>query len=76
MPVYWGAPDIEKHIPIRCYIDRRDYGSYEELIDYLVNMPDSEYQEYLSNIKYFLENYRDFDANNWCETILKNIEIK
>lgn len=35
VPVYWGAPDIEEHIPRECYIDMREFAGYEELRSFL-----------------------------------------
>jgi hypothetical protein len=35
VPVYWGAPDIETHVPADCFIDRRQFGSYPELREFL-----------------------------------------
>jgi hypothetical protein len=55
VPIYLGAPNITQHIPLDTFIDKRNFKSYEELYDYLKNMPDAEYQNYLSAIKKFLK---------------------
>lgn len=44
VPVYWGAPNIDEFIPKGAYVDYRDFDSYQDLYDYLCNMPESEYR--------------------------------
>jgi len=54
VPVYYGAPNIEKYIPSNTFIDYRELGSMEKLVAYLVNIDKSTYSNYLQNAKYFL----------------------
>lgn len=60
VPVYWGANNITDYIPRKCFIDKRDFGSYEELYDHIRNMRDYEYLEYLGNIEKYLESKDSF----------------
>jgi len=55
VPVYWGAQNITDYVPKSCFIDRRDFANDEELYQFLKNMTEEEYGQYLNNIKYFLE---------------------
>lgn len=55
VPVYWGAPNIDKYIPGNCYIDREKFKSNEELYAYLKAMGPQEYQTYMNNIAKFTE---------------------
>ena len=55
IPIYFGAPNIKKHIPHECFIDYSSFSSIGEMHEYLYNMSDNEYLVYLNNIKYFLE---------------------
>ena len=55
VPVYLGAPNISDYIPSRCFIDLRDYSSYEALYEYLSRMSVSDYQAYLDAAQDFLE---------------------
>lgn len=59
IPIYLGAPDIEKYVPKNCFIDMRDFGSYRELYAYLRSLSDKDVvsfkeaaREYLSSEKY------------------------
>lgn len=55
IPVYLGAPNVEAYIPKTCYIDRRDFESNASLYEFLKNMDETQYQEYISNIRKFLD---------------------
>ncbi|MFS1539933.1 MAG: glycosyltransferase family 10 domain-containing protein [Candidatus Phlomobacter fragariae] len=54
IPIYWGAENITTHIPKECFIDYREFNSYEELFNYINRMKESEYNNYLENIKKYL----------------------
>ncbi|HSW87011.1 MAG TPA: glycosyltransferase family 10 [Rhabdochlamydiaceae bacterium] len=54
IPIYLGATNIEEYIPKHCFIDRRDFSSYEELYDFMKHMSKKEYEAYLKNIEHFL----------------------
>lgn len=54
IPVYWGAPDIAKSVPADCFIDRRDFKSYEELYDFMRGMTDAERSRRLSAMADYL----------------------
>ncbi len=58
VPIYWGAPNIEKYIPKECFIDRRDFSSFDELYSFLKNMSKQEYEVYLQNIRAYLTSER------------------
>ncbi len=38
VPVYWGAPDIARHIPADCYVHAREFSSAEEIVAHLLHM--------------------------------------
>jgi len=53
IPVYLGAPDVEEYLPHGTFIDYR-YYTPEELVDYLKNITDKEYETYRKNIREFV----------------------
>ena len=72
VPVYYGAPDIEKYVPSDCYIDFHLFNSVEECFEYLKSIPDSEYLEMKRKIKDFMESAESkerFSAKNMASTI-------
>lgn len=54
VPVYWGADNIADYVPSSCYIDRKCFGSNEELYDFLKAMDKETYEAYISSIKEYL----------------------
>lgn len=54
IPVYLGAPDIEKYIPKNCFIDVRDFANLDELFKYMNNLSPQKAQEYIANGQEFL----------------------
>ena len=54
VPIYWGAKDILSYIPRDCFIDKRDFDSYEKLYEFIRNISDEKYINYLINIEKYL----------------------
>lgn len=75
IPIYWGANNITEHIPKECFIDRREFSSYEALYAYMNNMADSVYLEYLNQIESYLKSQKSkpFSAIYFAETIVDTI---
>ena len=75
VPVYLGANNISQHIPSACFVDRREYGSYEELFDFLNTMSDETYLRYLENIEAFLKSEKSypFTCDCFAKTIIDGI---
>jgi len=75
IPIYWGAPNIEEHIPKDLFIDRRDYKSNVELINYLRAIRESEYNEIIKKIKCYLisPDFYKWSPDNFANTIFNVI---
>ena len=75
VPVYYGAPNIEVHIPCSCYIDFRDFNNYAELYAYLQNISEEEYSVYISAIEDYLVNERSvsFRSDYFSKTLVNHI---
>lgn len=54
VPIYWGATDIETYIPKNCFIDFRNFKSYEKLLAYLASIDERTYNRYIQNIERLL----------------------
>jgi hypothetical protein len=50
VPVYYGAPNVLNHIPKECFLDLRDYPTYEELYQRMKDMQYVEYMDYMHAI--------------------------
>jgi hypothetical protein len=55
VPIYWGAENIEDYIPKTCFIDFRDFASREHLYQFIKNMSKETYEQYLNNIRCFID---------------------
>lgn len=55
VPVYWGEPEIERHIPEDCFIDMRKFADYRDLRSFLHSLTESEIQKYKENAKAFIK---------------------
>lgn len=76
VPVYMGWEDVQEVIPSECYVDRRAYGSHEELYRYLVSMPEDEYRGYLEGASSFLTGSSSdrFSLDAFADAIIEGIE--
>lgn len=75
VPVYLGSDNISDHIPQECFIDLRNFNSYEDLYKYLKNMEEKEYLQYQISIKNFLnsEKFRPFSIEYYVQMLSDNI---
>lgn len=67
VPIYWGAVDVTNYIPKKCFIDKREFESYEALYNYIQAIDEETYMDYQKNIQAFLES--EF-AHSYDETAL------
>ena len=77
VPVYWGAPNIIDCIPSKCFIDYRNFNSLSDLYNFMKNISDRDYLEYIKNINDYLTSSvaKEYSLNNWLESI-KSIVVK
>jgi len=75
IPIYWGANNITEHIPKECFIDKREFDSYEKLYKFLKNMSEEQYLEYLNNIEEYLnsESSYQFSSDYFAKTTIVTI---
>lgn len=78
IPVYWGAPNIEHYIPKNCFIAREYFKSDQELYEFIKHMPRGTYENYLSNIKIFLQSKQAalFASDMFVKIILHAIGVE
>jgi len=71
VPVYWGASNIEKYVPEKAFIDRREFTSLEDLYRFMKNMTDDEYQGYLCAMRDYVtgDAIRLFSAECFAQLI-------
>ncbi len=76
VPIYWGADNITDEVPKECFIDRRGFGSTEEVYDFIKNMDESTYQTYIQAIQDYLASPKAslYSVQAWLDLILKELE--
>lgn len=65
IPIYLGAPNIEKYVPKDCFIDFRKFRDFSELINFLKGMNEETYNSYVNNAKKLLKSKEFYDK--WFE---------
>jgi len=75
IPVYLGASNVTDYIPEETFIDKRKFSGYSDLFDYLNNLPNDEYMQYLSAIEDFVGSKKilPFGAEYFANLILKEM---
>lgn len=71
VPVYLGAPDIERWVPRDCFVDMREFGGYDELRARLRSMSPAEIAAYREAGREYLrsEQYRPFTKQAFAELV-------
>ncbi len=64
IPVYWGAPDIEKYVPAECFVDRRKFSTHNALYDFLKNMSAAEILAKMDAIRVFVSGDRPYQFSD------------
>tara|TARA_R110000744_G_scaffold22045_4_gene56628 strand:- start:1687 stop:2712 length:1026 start_codon:yes stop_codon:yes gene_type:complete len=75
VPIYWGANNINDYIPADCYIDKRNFETYEDLYSFITSISDESYMKYLDNIEKFLNSKKSyqFTGQAFAETLASKI---
>ena len=76
VPIYWGDPEVEKAIPKNCFIDFRQFQSYQALYDFLKNLSAQEYQAYQIAGQQFLASpaFQLFSSANFAKVLIDCIQ--
>jgi len=77
VPIYYGASNIERLIPARCFIDYRDFDNFDHLFDFISSMSKQEYLKYISNINSFLhgDKAKEFSLDGWRDAIVGSVNF-
>lgn len=76
VPIYWGADNVTDYIPKECFIDKRDFETYEELETFLRNITEKEYEKYINAIEKYLnsDSYKNlFSSEASADIIYKEL---
>lgn len=75
IPIYWGAPNIKDHVPYNCFIDRREFDNFSELVSFIEKMTENEINTYRLNIKKYLasEKVYQFTCTYFSRAIVSEV---
>jgi len=75
IPIYWGANNITEHIPKECFIDKRDFDTYEKLYKFITEISDNIYIKYIEAIESYLNSKKSeqFEADFFAKTIVQTV---
>mgnify|MGYP003635430168 CR=1 FL=1 len=73
VPIYLGEESVDEVIPSGSFVDARKFGSHEAILGYLVNCPESEWQEMRAEGQSFLasESATVFSVSAFAETAME-----
>lgn len=73
VPIYLGAPDIDRWVDPRCFVDMRRFASYEELRVYLLSLGPAEVAAYRDAGRVYLgsEMFRPFTKDAFADVVLE-----
>jgi alpha(1,3/1,4) fucosyltransferase len=76
VPIYWGAPNIDDHVPQECFIDMRKFANYYELRSYLNNLSPNEIEVYRTAGREFLlsPRFRPFTKEFFTERLARIVQ--
>ena len=78
VPIYLGAPDIDTAVDPGCYIDARQFASYEEMQRYLDSLGPSDYERLRTAGREYLasERFRQFSPDAFADRFIADIEAQ
>lgn len=76
IPIYLGAQNIQDYIPSECFIDMRDFSSFEDLYSFLKTIDADKFDQYMKNIDQFLHSSKAaiFESNFFSKQFIDTIE--
>jgi hypothetical protein len=76
VPIYYGAPDIQKYIPAGAFIDFRDFKDYDALYSFISSMTEERYGVYIRAMRDFInsEAYERFSQEYFSQEVLSILQ--
>jgi hypothetical protein len=76
VPAYKGASDITDYVPADCFIDVRNFSSFQDLYRFMKNMNEETYNKYLNAIDNYFSNKNNlklFTKENYIQTLMSHV---
>jgi len=77
VPIYWGAPDINKFVPNECFINAHKFNSFQELDLYLEQMSEEMWLKMLNHGYIFMKGHlgQQYTYNAFAQRIEKMLFV-
>ncbi len=77
VPIYWGASNITDYVDGEAFVDRRQFGSDQELEDYIWGVTEVEYGRYQEAIRAYLqcEQFVAFLPPAFVDTVISVLDL-
>ena len=78
VPIYLGAPNIDKYVDLETFIDRRKFKDDAELANFITKMSEEQYNKYLKAGEKYLKSdmYYKFTPEYFSDTIINVLNLK
>ena len=75
VPIYLGASNVTDYIPENSFIDKRKFSDYSELFDYITELSEDDYMQYLQSIEDYIKSEKilPFGAESFVNIIFNEI---
>lgn len=76
LPIYLGPKNISDYIPFNCFINLKDFNSYEQLYCYLKNMDRETYDSYIDAAQAYIKSSKAevFSSKQFARTMMTYIQ--
>jgi alpha(1,3/1,4) fucosyltransferase len=76
IPVFLGPPDITDYVPANCFIDKRQFPTYEELRSHLKSLGPNEIQAYKENARDYISSasFKPFTKESFAQYFTRAVE--
>ncbi|MDO8515768.1 MAG: glycosyltransferase family 10 [bacterium] len=72
VPVYLGAPDIETIVPKTCFIDKRDFKTYDALYAHLKSLTEHDLEAYRKHMFAFIQDRPESHLQSFIDKIIRD----
>ena len=78
VPIYAGADDIREYVPGTCFIDYWRFSDWNDMVGFLKNMKEEEYQKYLDAAKTFIHSdmIDEFSGKRYADIYMQYLKTR
>lgn len=78
VPIYYGSSGIEKYVPRDCFVNLRDFKSFEDLDRFIAGMTECEHARYVSAIDRYIGSPAAgyLSSKNFTDILVRGLGLK